>query len=191
MDLNNAIARAQAMMSEEFQQKVDAMAPSVRKKGGNTIDNAQMKAYENAVFGFGDDNTLSTQSYQQVPQQSDISKLPGFLQESAKRTPIGAGLEESYMASGLPMPSKPQVQSPIQMPSQNIQTAPVGGSVDYNYIKYLMESVIRENTGKINESAVPSFRGMRITEGNKFQFIDSKGNVYEGVLTLKKRANTK
>ena len=41
----------------------------------------------------------------------------------------------------------------------------------------------------LNESVgMNGMRGMCIGEGNVIQFLDKKGNVYEGKLVLKKRA---
>ena len=39
----------------------------------------------------------------------------------------------------------------------------------------------------VNES-IGTLKGMKMCGGNKIQFMDSKGNVYEGILTLKKKA---
>lgn len=191
MNLDEALARAQVLMSDEYQQKIDAMAPSARKKVG-TQKTAQENLWEQQAFGFSNDTpSVAEQSQYNIPQVQStnsiegVDKLPEFLRESFKQTPVNGGYN-NYMYSEGPVPlpigqSKPQV-----MPQA--QAAPVmGGGIDYNYIKYLMETVIKENK-MVNETAGPSFRGMRLVEGNKFQFIDSKGNVYEGVLTLKKRA---
>lgn len=195
MDLENAIKRAQILMSEEYQQKMDAMTPSVRKKGAG-ISDGQLSSFERQAFGYNTNDTSSTpqlQYAQAMPsnQDSNLDKLPEFLRESAKKTPIGAGMEGSYMYSEQPVP----LNIPPQQPQQSAPSPQMSGNIngiDYNYIKYLVETAIKENTGHLNESAgAPAFKGMRLVEGNKFQFIDSKGNLYEAVLTLKKRANAK
>jgi hypothetical protein len=71
--------------------------------------------------------------------------------------------------------------------------APQTGGVDYSLIKLIVKECVKESLAEmkgsmLTESSSPSFRGMRIADGNKFQFIDSKGNLYEGVLKLKKMA---
>lgn len=198
MDLSNAIARAQMLMSEEYQNKMDTISMGARKKGGAGISNSELSGMEQQVFGFGGNDAPSAPQaqYQQMQPQTyeqgaNIDKLPEFLRESVKKTPIGAGMQGSYMYSDQPVPlgiPTPTVQK-TAMPQG---PAPSVGGIDYNYIKYLVETAIKENTGMITESAAgTTFRGMRLVEGNKFQFVDSKGNVYEGVLTLKKRAGTK
>ncbi len=180
VNLDNAIARAQVLMSEEYQKRMDGMTISASKKAKKNNEYSEL---EQKLFGYGDD----TAQYSQQPLQEQMSNissstkglgnLPDFLKESVKNTPLGGVTDTGYN------------YTPQQMATPSNTSI---GQIDYNYIKYLMESVIKENTNRLNESAnVTTFRGMRIAEGNKFQFIDSKGNVYEGVLTLKKRAQSK
>ena len=68
-------------------------------------------------------------------------------------------------------------------------TGNVGG-IDYSLIKAIIDESVRRQfeemkKGMLNENFV---RGMRVARGNKIQFLDSAGNLYEGVLTLKKKA---
>ena len=199
MDLSNAIARAQMLMSEEYQNKMDTISMGAKKKGGAGISNSELSGMEQQVFGFGGNDTPSVPQvqYQQMQPQTyeqgaNIDKLPEFLRESAKKTPIGAGMQGNYMYSEQPVPLGIPTPSVTQKPVAPQVSAPSVGGIDYNYIKYLVETAIKENSGLLTESAAgATFRGMRLVEGNKFQFVDSKGNVYEGVLTLKKRAGTK
>lgn len=84
-----------------------------------------------------------------------------------------------------------QIQQPMQQQYQ--QSSNVGG-IDYNYIKYLINESITEALKRqpLNEgNNLTNCLGMRMLPGNKFQFMDTKGNLYEGVLTLKKRAQQK
>lgn len=182
VNLDNAIARAQVLMSEEYQKKMDGMtvSSSKKKKKDNTFS-----GLEQQLFGYSDNTVQYSQQPLQEQMRNDnissstkgLGNLPDFLKESVKNTPLGGVADTGYN------------YAPQQMITASNTSM---GQIDYNYIKYLMESVIKENTNKLNESAnVTTFRGMRIAEGNKFQFIDSKGNVYEGVLTLKKRAQNK
>ena len=61
--------------------------------------------------------------------------------------------------------------------------------IDYGMIKALVSEVIRENLNEIKQSLLSegSLRGINMPGGNKIQFLDSKGNLYEGQLNLKKK----
>ena len=57
-------------------------------------------------------------------------------------------------------------------------------------LKYLVEEAAKNalSQNMINESKEGNnMLGMKMCEGNKIQFMDSKGNIYEGVLKLKKK----
>ena len=65
-----------------------------------------------------------------------------------------------------------------------------GGGIDYNAIQNMInEAVSKQLGGKVNETTDGNMlKGLKICKGNKIQFIDSKGNVFEAILTLKKKA---
>jgi hypothetical protein len=52
-------------------------------------------------------------------------------------------------------------------------------------IEEAVKNALSQN--KLNESVNNNILGMKMCEGNKIQFMDSKGNIYEGVLKLKKK----
>lgn len=136
----------------------------------------------------------------ETPEQRDMSnsKLPKAVLESFKKTPSPVeAFDINNIEKQLFFVEEPQQQQPVQQkqavreqkaPQQYQQQAPAGGGIDYNYIKYLINESIKENmNGQLNESATNGFKGMRIAPGNVIQFIDSKGNLYEGQLKLKKK----
>lgn len=134
------------------------------------------------------------------PRTKANSKLPTAVLESFEKTPspvdafdINAIESQLHFVDEAP---KPQQKQAIR---EQQRTAPVppqpqyqaqGGQIDYNYLKYIINECIKENLkGRLNESAQGGeLRGMKISPGNKFQFLDSKGNLYEAELKLKKKA---
>jgi hypothetical protein len=88
-----------------------------------------------------------------------------------------------------------QLNETYTQPQQYTQTqnyqqqTNVGNGIDYNYIKYMIEEGIKNALIKqpINENTSNNLIGLKIAEGNKIQFMDNKGNIYEGVLKLKKK----
>lgn len=91
---------------------------------------------------------------------------------------------------------KPQKKQIVQ---ENIKVQPqVTTNVDYSMIKMIVEDCMRKYTSALkkqilNESKttqdVGTLQAMKI--GNKFSFIDSKGNIYEATLTKKGNINEK
>ena len=142
------------------------------------------------------------QMLQEQPVKRDMtnSKLPKAILESFAKTPtpmddpqisalemILAGQQPTKQA---PVQQKQPVREQVQQrPQQPVQQQPQAtAGIDYNYIKYLINECIKENLkGKLNESVGGELRGMKIAPGNKFQFLDSKGNIYEAQLTLIKK----
>ena len=62
------------------------------------------------------------------------------------------------------------------------QQAPMntGAPIDYNYLKWIIMECLKEHSSNnvMNES-VGSVAGLKMMPGNKIQFMDSKGNIYE------------
>ena len=144
------------------------------------------------------------QMLQEQPVQRDMSnyKLPKSILESFRKTPTPLddpeiSLVEQALLSGTPIKQAPvQQKQPVReqqvqrqaQPQPQYQQPQATAGIDYNYLKYLINECIKENLkGKLNESVGGELRGMKIAPGNKFQFLDSKGNVYEAQLTLIKK----
>jgi len=142
------------------------------------------------------------QMLQEQPVQRDLSnsKLPKSILESFRKNPTPEmddptiSLVEQVLRGNQPAKQAPvqkqQVREQaqrVQQPQYQQQPQPTAG-IDYNYLKYLINECIKENLkGTLNESVGGELRGMKIAPGNKFQFLDSKGNIYEAQLTLVKK----
>ena len=198
--VDSAISKASRLMNEDFMRRVDnadAMRKGKPVKGGNDL------AYlDEQVFGRG---SSRTNTY--VPQQTRENAQPrqfsnSVLQDSFTQTPPMSGSNFPGAETMGIMPSGYQpgasliteqrnqqfVQQPQQVYQPQYQPQQMGG-IDYNMIKYLVSEAIKENMaaikqGMLNEGAIA---GIRMPGGNKIQFLDSKGNVYEGQLILKKK----
>lgn len=141
------------------------------------------------------------QQIQPQPRDLSKSKLPKEILESFASNPtpesyfegtvskmegldalMGGGQRQAVAEAVRPQP----VQQRQAAPQQYI---PQGGGIDYEYVKYLVREAVKEAMGTLNESVgMSGMRGMCIGEGNVIQFLDKKGNVYEGKLVLKKKA---
>ena len=187
MDMNSILSKAQKLMLDPgFNAAVESKAAAFAgRKSGNGSNVNDLRMFEAQAFGTpiksNDIEYLTEAPQQRNPAQT---KFPKSVIESFKETPVMTNVEvgnyvpQSYFASGNAVPQQQYVP---QVPQSQI---------DYNYIKHLVSEAIKENiSGLLTESnnSAP-LKGMRIYNGNTIQFIDSKGNLYEGTLKLKKRA---
>lgn len=172
--------------------------------GGMSADPLMAQFEAQAGFGGGSSTNsmqmLAEQQTQMIPkaqpQQKRKSGIPDIIQESFKKMPAMSGNMGTTMTPPASYYSNTndmlleQTTTPVQMPVAQPQ-APVmpQATIDYNYIKYIIAEAVKENMKQmLNESATPTLTGLRMAGGNKIQFFDSKGNLYEGELKLKKKA---
>ena len=194
----NSLARAQQLISDpKFNRDVERRAGGARKKlGEGAYGDAEIANFDAMVFGTSTPQPRSvvTEQVQVPPRDLSKSKLPKEVLESFAENPT----PEAYFNDGtskvgglaaLMGGGQQQInESVYQQPSQHYVPTPQGGAIDYNYIKYLIKEAVSEALkGNLNESAgLSGMRGMRLGEGNTIQFLDKKGNVYEGKLVLRK-----
>lgn len=150
---------------------------------------------------YNDRNNHGIEILQETVEKIDPkkTKLPkAIIDEFTKNPSPLIGMDEfntppqSFVTTqSTPLMQQIVEQKPAAQPYQPNQYQPT--FVDYNYIKHLIDESIKEHlTGMLNENVnLSTMKGMRIENGGVIQFVDSKGNIFEGKLTLKKRANSK
>jgi len=216
MNLNNVIARAQRMMLDEnFQRDVERAAKA--HSGGVTRGNIggnDLADLDAAIFGVSS-APQGADIYQKVPLQENgqyrqqnyggnydgvqivqevreqrnprNSKVPAIIQESFEKVPYqGDAFDISGGAlSGLMLEQTPQ--QPVRQPQPQAQNY---GGINTDLLKYIVNEAVKDALkGSLNESVNGvAGKGFRFAPGNVIQFIDAKGNLYEGKLTLKKKA---
>lgn len=216
MNINNVIARAQRLMLDEnFQRDVERAAKAQRGSGVRGTGGNDLADLDAAIFGVSS-APQGTDIYQKVPinegqymgqipktnydgvqivqevheqRNPRNSKLPTAIVESFEKVPFqGDAFDISGGAlSGLMLEQTPQQRKP----QQQVQQVPQNyGTMGPDFLKYIVNEAVKEALkGQLNESVGNnSMKGFRIAAGNVIQFIDSKGNLYEGKLTLKKKA---
>ena len=198
--VDSAISKASRLMNEDFMRRVDN-AEAMRK--GKPVKGVNDLAYlEQQAFGY------SGGGRSQQPKQIQENVAPrqfsnSALQESfAQQPPISGynfpGAESMSMSQSGYQPGASLLteqrgvpQHFVQQPQQVYQPQyqPQGGGINYDMIKYLVSEAIKENMEIIRQNMLNEnvMAGIRMPGGNKIQFLDSKGNVYEGQLVLKKK----
>lgn len=205
MNIENILAHAQqVMLNENFWAKVDASTP-----GTTNAKSREAKMFKE------NRNVQPAQQLQFTPQRQVTanSKIDKSILESFQKTPSMSGvinggdyagdIPASYFAglngntvtsqtSEKELPNIQYQRKPAQL-NETIQTTgqyvpQASSAVDYNYIKYLIDESLKSYFGnnKLNES-VNGLAGLKMSGGNKIHFIDTKGNIYEATLTLKKK----
>ena len=130
---------------------------------------------------------------ERVPIDRSNSKIPKEILESYRKNPSPTADAMSMMAPpesyyGTQQVTEQRYAQPQAQP-QYIQQ-PTGGGIDYHYIKYIIEEAVNNAMRtRLDESMnMAEMKGMRIAPGGVIQFLDKSGNLYEGKLTLKKKA---
>lgn len=191
--VDNIIANAALLMNDErFNAIVEAKSMSTHRRakanggkleaGGGGGMSSDLALFESqAGFGGGGSRTSAGQHLiPKVQTQQRKSNLPPEIQESFKKMPPLSGGEIGVPSSYTQSRSVIQEQQYAPQPQYQTQAPAAPASIDYNYIKYLVNECIKENMNQLNESA--SLSGIKLVGGGKIQFTDSKGNVFEGVL---------
>lgn len=204
------------MLDEDFNRKVNAKARAFNQngKGGTPSDLARM---EQEVFGYSSmpsqiNEAPQQQVYYQQPAmptsapridyrniadkkkqeritsngQSALDRLPAAIRESIKKTPLMS--DDSWPLDEAGNVRQPAQKAPaineVQMPTQQpIITG--GGAIDYSVIKAIVNECLREHSKNMLNESISAFH---IGNGNVIQFMDKKGNIFEGTLKLKKKA---
>ena len=203
---NNALAAAQQLMNDDrFNAIVEAKADAVagRKHRGRPAQQVQPQVQPQiqsrgmlnefsdfeAQAGFGTANSrpqINAPQIQIPKSQPRQSKVPAEIQESFAKMPALSG------NNGLMVPPSSYYQQPQQVITEQqyqIPQAVQAQGIDYSVIKAIVNECIKENMkAMLNESVGGSLTALKMAGGNKIQFLDSKGNMYEGVLTLKRKA---
>ena len=212
INMNNVLAKAQRMiLDENFNRDVERAASIQRGSKGGSDD---FSAMEDALFGVSSGPSLA--GYEKVAIPEDVrysnntdysgvqllretpeqprnmtnSKLPKAIVESFSKVP--SPIEDAYSPATIEtaLQMAPKKAAPVREEVQpKAQYQPQVGGVDYNYLKYIINECIKENLkGRLNESSGGTLKGIKIGQGNVFEFMDSKGNIFEGQMKLKKRA---
>lgn len=129
-----------------------------------------------------------------VPVDRSNSKIPKAILESYQKTPSPTADAMSMMAppQSYYAPQQQVTEQRYAQPQAQPQyiPQPTAGGIDYGYIKYMIEEAVNNAMRtRLDESMnMSEMKGMRIAPGGVIQFLDKNGNLFEGKLTLKKKA---
>ena len=173
------IKAAQALMlNEEFNRKVDNVI-AAKSKGKKSVA---------SQFSIPATMMQGAQPVQQISQEQMIgeSKLPQAILDSYKemKSPLSefSEIPASYFNGNT---LQGQLNEAV---SQNTQKAIAG-----NDLVALIDRCIAKHIAALRDEikSEATMKAFRFTDGNKVQFLDRNGNIYEGVLTLKKKKKKK
>lgn len=174
--LDNIIANAQKLMiNEDFWSKVESVDAS-RTSNGKKVKGSCSEVFRNN----SDVQQLQTETTRR--QKTGNPVLDSFIDK-----PPMTGEYNPYQLNEHITQAPQQVQQQV-IQERTIQQ-PTNTQIDYNYIKYLVEEAVKNvlSQNMLTESKNNNVLGMKMCAGNTIQFMDNKGNIYEGVLKLKKK----
>ena len=196
---NDIMANAQRLMlDEDFNMAVESKAASFAgRKDPSGISNQDLRTYERMAFGnsYGDEkpitmikptnnpSDLNDRKYSKLPQaiRESFAKQPPMTGDNIDNTPLGM-ITKNLSLENREMNTNGNQQVPI--PTRN------SDGIDYSLIKSIIDESVRRHISEIKESILSenTIKGVKISKGNKIQLLDMSGNLYEGVLTLKRKA---
>lgn len=210
----NAKDRARKLIQMDANGTLDEVKKNAESNGKLSYDS---EGYVNSTIMEQNSTPKDLNQYNNIqPQDFHInkSKLPVEILESFKSkqidtTLLNGGMDKSNgsVLDQLDMLTNGKVlqQENIQKPQQKqivqetIQVQPqVTSTVDYSMIKMIVEECMRKYTSALKKQILSeskstqesnTLQAMKI--GNKFSFIDSKGNLYEATLKKIKNINEK
>ena len=129
---------------------------------------------------------------QHTPVDRSNSKIPKAILESFEKTasPTADSMSMLNPPASYYTPRQQVTEQQYTQPQQQYIPQPSAGGVDYGYLKYMIEEAVSNAMRtRLDESMnLTEMKGMRIAPGGVIQFLDKNGNLYEGKLTLKKKA---
>lgn len=210
----NAKDRARKLIQMDANGTLDEVKKNAESNGKLSYDS---EGYVNSTIMEQNSTPKDLNQYNNIqPQDFHInkSKLPVEILESFKSKQIdttllngGMGKSNGSVLDQLDMLTNGKVlqQENVQKPQQKqivqetVQVQPqVTSTVDYSMIKMIVEDCMRKYTSALKKQILSeskttqdniTLQAMKI--GNKFSFIDSKGNLYEATLKKIKNINEK
>ena len=180
---------AELINNQEFNRLVESKAPY--KSSSKQLGNGRGRSVGNDLAAFEAQAGLAATSksrQQSTILNEDGRELPDFntIKQSMVQNPTP---QMRQSASYIMMQQQPQQQIISETVQQPMPMQTYGGQgIDYNYLKYIINECIKENMKtQLNENLTLS--GIKMAGGNTIQFMDSKGNIYEGTLKLIKRGS--
>lgn len=194
--LTDSLARAQKLInSETFNAQVELAGKRNAQNNGNVYESFD----SNAISYAENQHVNKLQSnFSKIPQQNfSESKLPKEIIMDIMNNPIESDDAVSILDNISPnfQQNRPQLKENSSNTLETNLAAKTNilsqSQIDYSLIKAIIDESVKRNLSEmknslINENVENNIKLMRINNGNKIQILDTKGNLYEGVLKFKK-----
>lgn len=187
-----AISRARKLTQMDANGSLDSYKQNALNEGKmsfneNGVDVQLTPSHETTNYNYVSESKISK------------SKLPKAVLESMKKNPINTDMlgvdtgAASVLDSFIPKQTIQEERKPHQRIVEQAQPTTIASNVDYSLIKTIVEDCVKKYTSTLKKSLVNENKSL-ITEsnsentmqamkiGNKFTFIDAKGNLYEAKL---------
>lgn len=196
----NAKERARKLIQMDANGTIDEYKKKAKDEGRMTYGDGgvvETSIMEHKTQDFNAYNNVQPQSFQIKNSKLPIEILESFKNKQIDTTPFGAS-QSVLDKIGIPV-QQPQQRQVVTETVQVQQQPQVTTTVDYSMIKMIVEECMRKYTSALKKQILSESKTVQQSEGtlqamkigNKFSFIDSKGNVYEATLKKIKNINEK
>ena len=192
--VGRAFANAQRLMTNDsFNAAVDARRGTVTE---DSYDAMPMIAESSPRYRQG----VDPMDYTRLDESQINTNLPKEILEAMLTNPIDVSQAnggtsvldslENYDELERKAPARTSTRRPVNE-NTSIASAAPSMTVDYNYIKYLIDESIKANLAELKSSLLSegTIAGMKVKQGGTIAFVDTKNNIFEAKLVLKKKGN--
>ena len=193
--VGRALANAQRLMADDrFNAAVDARRGTVTEDSYDAlptmVSEGQASRYKQGV---------DPMDYRGLDESQINTNLPKEILEAMLNNPIDVSQSnggvsvldslDNFNELERTAPVRRTINEQTRIPTASSVAAPL--TIDYNYIKYLIDESIKANLAELKSSLLTegSIAGMKVKQGGTIAFVDTKNNVFEAKLVLKKKGN--
>jgi hypothetical protein len=207
-ELNEALNRAAALMSPEGQRQIEF----AKRQNHASFDGDGNYTRTSGAQYTGQKNIIPQKQMQENINLNRHSGLPKAIIESIAQNPLNDSMSEfsveGSVLDNIDYTPRKQYREPIQESYVNetyTSSQPTYGptiqqypqqpmlTIDYNYIRSIVNECIQTNLKQIKEEILKesTLKVVRLGGENKIQLIDNKNNLYESKLEFKKNLTKK
>ncbi len=194
-DLESMLNNARNLMTEDFNKRVNSFAAS----NSGRISPDDYGASDNYIPQQQSYSSTGRMAYDTTPitVAPKNSMLPPEIIQEMMSNPIDTVSElDKITLPPVKKPARNEVQRQQIREDIRFNTAPISSSnpIDYSLLKTIIDESVKRNllemkNAQLNESTTSSLKTMKLGNGNKLSFLDSKGNLYEATLVFKRNIN--
>lgn len=172
---------AKTLCSESGQAKLSGIKSNNNFLNEDVDPNTYSDEWDNFSLSSNETNANAPLSSNISKSAYENSKIPEFIKKSMMEHKIGTDSLDSSLNEALSIASEKKTTALNEVVKTPTKVEPVGFSIDYNYIKYIVSECIREELKKQPLNEGTNLKQIGLSDG-KIKLVDNKGNIFTAQL---------